>query len=128
MAQAAVLDASAVLAVLRREIGADKVRAVYEGAAISAVNQAEVASAFVEAGIPFDDVERLLNRQPLEIVPFRAEQIFETARLLRFTHHLHLSLADRACLALGRLRQAPVFTTDRAWRSLEIGVEIRLIR
>jgi ribonuclease VapC len=44
------------------------------------------------------------------------------------TRHLGLSLADRACLALGRLRRLPVLTTDRAWRSLHISVRIEVIR
>jgi PIN domain nuclease of toxin-antitoxin system len=92
------------------------------------VNLAEVASAFVEEGVPIDDVRRRLIGLPLHIVPFEGEQVFEAARLRRLTHHGGLSLADRACLALARLRNAPVLTTDRAWRSLKVGVDVRLIR
>jgi ribonuclease VapC len=39
-----------------------------------------------------------------------------------------LSLGDRACLALAESLRQPVLTTDRAWRGLSVGVEIRLIR
>jgi PIN domain nuclease of toxin-antitoxin system len=65
---------------------------------------------------------------PVKVVPFEREQIYEVARLRRLTHHEGLSLADRACLALARIYDAPVLTRDRAWRSLKVGVVVRLIR
>jgi len=128
MAEKAVLDASAVLAVLRGEAGADKVRPVYEGASISAVNFAEVASDCVERGMPGAEVRRLLEAQPLKVVPFEGDQIFEAARLRRLTHHEGLSLGDRACLGLARLCGLPAVTADRAWRKLKLGIVIRIIR
>jgi ribonuclease VapC len=50
------------------------------------------------------------------------------AGLRVLTKPLRLSLADRACLALGRLNRLPVLTTDRAWRSLHVSVKIEVIR
>jgi PIN domain nuclease of toxin-antitoxin system len=44
------------------------------------------------------------------------------------TKSLGLSLADRACLALGRIHRLPVLTTDRAWRSLRLSIRIEVIR
>jgi PIN domain nuclease of toxin-antitoxin system len=35
---------------------------------------------------------------------------------------------DRACLILARNMNAIAFTADRAWQSLDIGVQVRLIR
>jgi ribonuclease VapC len=39
-----------------------------------------------------------------------------------------LSLGDRACLALGMRLEATVLTGDRAWQSLNLAVDIRMIR
>jgi PIN domain nuclease of toxin-antitoxin system len=44
------------------------------------------------------------------------------------TKQLGLSLADRACLALGASLERPVLTTDRAWERVDVGVDIRVIR
>lgn len=128
MAEKAILDASALLALLQDEAGAEEVRQVWQQALVSAVNLAEVASALVEKGLDPKTVRRDLTSLPVKVVPFEGEQIFETARLRRLTHHERLSLADRACLALARMRSLPVLTTDRAWRSLKVGVVVRLIR
>jgi ribonuclease VapC len=64
----------------------------------------------------------------LTIVPFDDAQSLEVARLRPPTTPPGLSLADRACLALGRLNRLPVLTTDRAWRSLRLSVKIEVIR
>jgi PIN domain nuclease of toxin-antitoxin system len=39
-----------------------------------------------------------------------------------------LSLGDRACLALARTLGATALTTDRAWRAVDVGVAIEVIR
>ena len=39
-----------------------------------------------------------------------------------------LSLGDRACLALAKLRNLPVLTADTIWKELDLGVKIKLIR
>ena len=57
-----------------------------------------------------------------------ALQARETARLRVKTQRLGLSLADRAAIALARLRGLPVLTTDRAWRSLQLAIRIEVIR
>jgi PIN domain nuclease of toxin-antitoxin system len=37
-------------------------------------------------------------------------------------------LGDRACLALAHALRAAALTTDRAWRALELAVQIEVIR
>jgi ribonuclease VapC len=64
----------------------------------------------------------------LHTVVFDEEQAMETARLRPLTRSLQLSLSDRACLALARLRQLPVMTADRAWAKLNLGIQITVIR
>ena len=62
------------------------------------------------------------------LVAFDGEQAREAARLRVKTRSLGLSLADRATLALARLRGLPVLTTDRAWRSLRLPIKVEVIR
>ena len=134
MTDGGVLDASALLALVYDEAGADRVEpAIRNGALISTVNWAEALSRMAERGDPVDrGVPRLRTQVDaigaLTIWPYDEVQAIETARLRTATRSLGLSLADRACLALARLRRLPVFTTDRAWRSLHLSIKIEVIR
>ena len=130
-----VLDASALLALMREEPGAERVdEAIERGAAISAVNWAEVLSKLSETGRdPETAAARALPASNsgaggLTLVAFDDEQARAAARLRNRTRSLGLSLADRAALALAQLRGLPVLTTDRAWRSLRLSVRIEVIR
>lgn len=131
---AVVLDSSALLALLRDERGAEEVEgAIAEGAAISAVNWAEVLSKLVDFGYTAAEAERALAvagvlGESLEIVSFDSEMASEVATLRDVTRSRGLSLGDRACLALARSVSAPALTADQAWRQLELGIEIRLVR
>ncbi len=121
------LDASALLAYLFRERGHEEVAPLLDEACISTVNYAEVLSRFVRDGIDILDLTGPLSRQ-LEVVPFDESQAVRAATLLPFCAPLGLSLADRACLALAAVRSIPVYTADRVWAKLDIGIDIRLIR
>ena len=129
-----VLDASAVLAFMYDEPGADRVEAtVARGAVVSIVNWAEAISRMIERGETVDAAAQRVVAQmsavgTLVIAAFDERMAREAARLRLPTRHLGLSLADRACLALGRLRRLSVLTTDRSWRSLHISVRIEVIR
>jgi ribonuclease VapC len=129
-----VLDASALLAFVYDEAGAERVQdALKTGALASTVNWAESVSRMIDRGQPVDEtVDRLRSliqeSGSIDLVPFTESHAREAARLRATTRHLGLSLADRACLALGRLHRLPVLTTDRAWRSLHISVKIEVIR
>lgn len=129
----AVLDASALLALLWEEEGAERVEAaVSAGALISTVNWAETLSRLVQSGR--DPIQVAAQALPdrdgarLVLVPYDDQQARETARLRSRTASLGLSLADRAALALARLRGLPVLTADRAWRSLRLSIKIEVIR
>jgi ribonuclease VapC len=131
---ALVLDASALLAHLRDEPGADVVaEAVASGAAISAVNLAEV---FIRAADRGADPATLaaelaqigLLDGAITVEPFTAADAIETARLRPLTRVAGLSLGDRACLALARRLGAPALTADAAWQGVDHGVELRPIR
>lgn len=124
----AVLDASALLAFLQNEPGADKVEAVLTRACISAVNMAETLSKLVEHGKPLDPVLYQLERLRLPVIPFDAAEAKIVASLWYPTRAAGLSLGDRACLALGLRLALPVLTTERAWAKLKLGVEVGVIR
>ena len=131
---APVLDASALLAHLRDERGADVVGEVIAGGAvISTVNLAEVFSHSAERGADPAKLAEQLTRSGLldgaiTVEPFTAADALEAARLRAATRDAGLSLGDRACLALaGRLDTVAV-TADTAWRGAAHGVALRYIR
>lgn len=129
-----VLDASALLAYLQGEPGADLVtEALVQGAAISAVNWAEVLSKLAERGQDPDVVATnltalgLLNKAIL-VYPLDETLARVIAKLHLQTRSLGLSLGDRACLALALSLDLPALTTDRAWEGLSLGCTVTWIR
>jgi PIN domain nuclease of toxin-antitoxin system len=123
-----VLDASALLAFLLDESGADAVAALLPHATLSAVNYCETLTKSIDRGKSLAESVGLLTRLRLSVVPFDAELAAVTASLRPMTKPLGLSLGDRACLALGLARNLPVVTADRAWAQLNIGVPVQCVR
>ncbi len=64
---ACVLDASALLALLKDEPGAAQVVEVLAEARISAVNWAEVVSHFIHLGMPPQEVAAMLRPLPVTV-------------------------------------------------------------
>lgn len=123
-----VLDASAVLALLQAESGGEQVLRHLEDSVIGTVNVAEAQAKLLARGMDEAAALRAVRSCAREIVPFDLEQASSTAALLSKTRNLGLSLGDRACLALGIVLGVPVYTADRAWASLQLGIDVRLIR
>jgi ribonuclease VapC len=123
-----ILDASAIIAVYKREKGAEEVIRVSEAARMSAVTLAEVATWLVLQGVSSERAYSAMNQFRLVVEPFHHARAVAAGFLVEKTRARGLSLADRACLALAAELNLPVLTTDRVWRGLDIGVEIRLIR
>jgi ribonuclease VapC len=124
----AVLDASALIALLRDEPGAEAVERLLGRAVISIVNWAEVLQRYRAHGVDTtgkrDDVVAL----GVAIEAFTDEDADVVAELWQPTRSAGLSLADRACLALARRLGIPAHTADRDWRKVDVGVEVVLIR
>ena len=130
----AILDASALLAYLRDENGADAVAdEIATGAAISTVNLGEVLSRVADRGADPARVARQMTDRGLldgaiAVEPFTAADAVEVARLRLLTRDHGLSLGDRACLALAKRFDAPVVTADTAWSRLDLRIELHQIR
>ena len=125
----AVLDASAILALLNQEPGADQLTAEILSVAVgSTVNLAEVQSKLVHDGMASDKAWQATLYSVSEAVAFTAEQANVAGSLIAETRALGLSLGDRACLALALERRAPVYTTDRSWKRLKLTIPIHVIR
>ncbi|MCC6149586.1 MAG: type II toxin-antitoxin system VapC family toxin [Planctomycetes bacterium] len=125
---ARVLDASAVLAFLLGEKGADAALAAMPGSQISTVNIVEVFSRMVDYGSPDEDVRQSIRELALETVNFDEDLAVRSGALRRETASLGLSVGDRACLATAMKLGATVVTADRAWLKLKLGVTIECIR
>lgn len=124
-----VLDASAILAVLDREPGAEKLTAeLLNRAVVSSVNLAEIQTVLVSRGQAHDEAWHDACGPVREVAAFTEEQARITGGLADRTRSLGLSLGDRACLALGLQLGAPVYTADRAWKKLKLGISIHLLR
>lgn len=124
----AVLDATALLALLQEEPGAETVAEAIPQSSISAINLAEVVGKLVDAGMPEEAVRTALAGLGIEVVPFDEDLAYRTGLLRPLTSPYGLSLGDRACLALGQRLGRPVLTADRVWASLKVGVKVRVIR
>ena len=123
-----VLDASAALAILQQEPGSDRWVESIQAATLSAVNFSEVVAKLLDIGMPADQAVSAVAALDLEVVAFDREQAVVAAQLREPTKRLGLSLVDRACLALARVKDRPVLTADRLWDRLTIGVKIHVIR
>lgn len=124
-----VLDATAILAVINAEPGAEKLTPdLLAGAVGSAVNLAEVQTKLVSRGWTSDDAWEDATSPIREVLPFDEEQARMAGDLVTQTRHLGLSLGDRACLALGIALKVPVYTAEKAWKKVKVGVRIHVIR
>ncbi len=124
-----LLDASALLALVNEESGADKVEKVLGEAAVSTINLAEVASKLTDRNWLPDDIAPLFQHLQLEVLPFEIDTALMTGQLRSPTKALGLSLADRVCLATGLLSKYPVLTADKVWMKVKIrGLKIDCIR
>lgn len=125
---AVVLDASALLAYLREEPGADLVDGLLVDARMASVNWAEVVQKSVSTGVNVNGMFEDLQALGMRIEPFLPVDGERAGRLWPLTRRQGLSLGDRACLSLGLRLGLTVVTCDRAWAQLPIELEIQLLR
>lgn len=129
-----VLDASAVLAMIFKEPGGDRVEAALDAASqgkdteigISSVNWCEVLTKLQRSPASLTPEELAGILSGVELVPFERSGAEWAAQLNLLAPFI--SLGDRACLALASARKAAAWTTDKTWIRVKAGVPIEVLR
>lgn len=121
-----VLDASAVLALLQEEQGADEVEGLLDGASMSCVNLSEVIQKAEQHGVETEGLEYDLEALGIEFRDFDPSMARPTAEL--WSTGRGLSLGDRACLALAKGTDGTAITADGRWIIDGLDVDVRVIR
>lgn len=123
-----VLDASAVIAVLKAETGHKIVTPILPVSVISAINLAEIISKMLDTNVPETALKISLAALNIgQIVEADENLAWEIGRLRLVTKLLGLSVGDRACLALAKTANLPAVTADKSWAKLS-GFQVKLIR
>ena len=125
-----VLDASALLALLKRETGADVVEASLDQAVIGAVNLGEAAQIQYLYGWDRNDFEVAIGLTEISVVPVTTRIALDAADFRERARKKGISQADCLCLALAKSEDAVALTADRDWLKIadDIGVRVQLIR
>lgn len=122
-----VIDASTFLAYLQGEPGGESAKRYVLGSAISAVNYSEVAQKAMRQG-SYPIVQAIIKQASIKIIPFDQVHAAVAAGFHEATIGKDISLADRACMAAGKVLGLPVVTGDKAWEGLSVDVEVILFR
>ena len=124
-----VLDASAVLAVVRGEPGADLIGRHVGSATISAVNLQEVYKELLDQGLDAETASDTVAALDLEVMSHGEGDAMGSARLASATKRFGRGLGDRSCMALAIRLGVPALTTDRAWAKLDVaGLQVIVAR
>jgi PIN domain nuclease of toxin-antitoxin system len=121
-----VLDASALLALLREEPGADAVERVLDGSVMSCVNLAEVLRKAEQHDVDVEGLEYDLEALGVRFAPFDTPAARSSAEL--WGSGRGLSLGDRACLALATSIDGVALTADHRWADAGVDVRVEPIR
>src|ERR1700677_5018280 len=97
-------------------------------AVMSAVNLTEAYGKLVGQGLDSENTWESVKSLVPEILSFDEQQAKIAGRMVALTRPMGLSLGDRACLALSIVLKAPVYTADRVWKGVKLGVPIHIIR
>jgi PIN domain nuclease of toxin-antitoxin system len=122
-----VLDASALIAMLKREKGADIVAAAIAVAPICAINYAEVVTHFIHLGMPEREVDAMLDPPPMTIVLTDKALAQLAGRLRAVTAGHGVSLGDRFCLALAHRDGLPAWTSNQSSTATADAVQTKIV-
>jgi PIN domain nuclease of toxin-antitoxin system len=135
----AVLDASAVVALVMRERGFEVVRRVVTaGAVVASTGMTETLATCRRKGHrrTSDDLMADLIELGIRVEPLIEDDCLEMDFLLRRSDQERarnpelgaLSLGDVACIAIARRLKLPVVASDGTWELLDVGVTILAFR
>ncbi len=130
MSEPVVLDASAILALLLKESGHERVEHILcsGGAVVCSANVGEVVCDLALRGMPEEAIRQVLELLPLSIVPLDEELAVRAGLMGPQARVLGLSFGDRACLALASRLGAPVLTAEGSWLKWQGGPPVICIR
>lgn len=124
-----VLDASAVIALLRGEPGSAMVADAIGSAIISAVNLKEVGKQLLDGGAGTKAAREIIDALRLEVRAHDETAAWQAADLSAATRNAGSGLGDRSCMALAIAEGIPAMTADRAWVKVQVtGLSVILIR
>jgi ribonuclease VapC len=124
-----VFDASAVVAILKKETGADFAANFIGKALVSTVNLQEIIKVLLITGTTLVEIMAMVEILNLDIRPHTVEDAYAAAALFQATKMHGCGLGDRTCMALAIKEKVPVITTDQSWAKLNIeGLEVILAR
>lgn len=124
-----VFDASAILALLRNEPGADTVAQYAGDGLISAVNLQEVIKELLRRGIPIQASLELLDALHLDVRAHGRAEAAASAALYPVTSQYGSGLGDRTCMALAIAEDLPALTADKAWAKVQVaGLKVQFVR
>lgn len=124
-----ILDSSAILAVIQKEAGAEKVEPTLPTAIMSSVNIAEAVRVLCRTFSP-NEATSMLSMLIGDVIPFDKAQAHRSGALEKIARPLGLSLGDCVCLSLGKDKAIPILTADTAWTKAasSLGIDVQLIR
>ncbi len=125
-----VLDASAAIALFRREPGWELIDESATDAVMSAVNLGEVVQRQLRLNVSRIETERLMAELGVLIVDVDADLAMDAAELRHKIPKAGLSQADCICLALAKRMNVVAMTTDRDWAGVAdtVGVKVQVAR
>lgn len=124
-----LLDASAIIALIKKEKGFQLVDDILAHSSISSVNFSELISSLSREGISSEDIDLMTENIIPEIIPFDHSLSIIAGKLVAITKSEGLSLGDRACIATALQLDLPVYTADKVWADLDIpNLKLKLIR
>lgn len=124
-----VFDASAILALLRDEPGANVVSTHIGDGMISAVNLQEVIKGLLRREVPIDAALAMLDALHLDVRSHGRADAISAAKLYPATKQYGSGLGDRTCIALAISERLPVLTADQEWARIDLeGLKVMLAR
>jgi ribonuclease VapC len=125
-----VLDASAAIALFRREPGWELIDESATDAVMSAVNLGEVVQRQLRLNVSRIETKRLIAELGVLIIDVDAGLAMDAAELRHQIPKSGLSQADCICLALAKRMGVAAMTADQRWLKIAeaVGVEVRVVR
>ncbi len=123
-----ILDASALLALIKNESGASTLEDMLGQIVMSTLSLTEAATILLQSDMTLQECEDCLLPLISQLIPFDTSHALLTAILTKQLKGKDLPLEARACLALGMKMNLPIYTAKQRGAELELtNVDIRCI-